>query len=170
MFFNSNDKDKFVVGATYWTYYMDRSNKYNKLRDWTGVFQVKVISNEYKTHTTIGYNKKELTYFTGHTNFEVLYSVKPIKSNVQNNYLSGYGNATCDFYDTKEECIQAHDKQIIDWATNLNTDDRNVMCRKLYTKIKPPVKQIETDSINWYNNLSKQEQNYVYWIKKYYEF
>ncbi len=26
MFFNSNDKDKFVVGVTYWTYYMDLSN------------------------------------------------------------------------------------------------------------------------------------------------
>ncbi len=41
--FNSNDKDKFVVCATYWTYYMDLSNKSNKLRDWTGVFHVKVI-------------------------------------------------------------------------------------------------------------------------------
>lgn len=43
------------------------------------------------------------------------------------------------------------------------------MYKKLYNKVLPKKSKIEIDAVNWYNSLSKNEQEYVKWIKNFYE-
>ena len=158
---NSYETEKFEIEQEYWTYYMDVSNKGNKLKDYTGIMKVKLLSKTISEYSPLGHKK-----------FEIIKKTKPLGDTIANNihnYFEGYGSASCNFFDDYDECVDAHDKQIIDLGKHLNTDDREVMYDKLIITPVPEKSKIEINSINWYNSLSKLEQSYVKWIKDYYE-
>ena len=99
--FNSYEKEKFVVGAEYYTYYMDETSKRDGIRNYTGIMKVKVISNDKTKYSPDGY-----------TVFKILES-KKLSSTIEHNvctYMNGYGTASTNFYHDKESCIEAHDK------------------------------------------------------------
>lgn len=160
MSFNSYEKDKFVVGKEYYTYYFDITNRGNAIKDYTGIMKVKVISNDPTKISPKGYTK-----------FDILES-KKLGSTIAHNihyYMNGYGLANTDFYEDKDECIKAHDKRIITFAEGLSTTDREKMLKKLINEQKPNVSKKEEDSKQWYKELSKTEKEYVKWIKEYWD-
>jgi len=160
--FNSNDKDKFVIGEEYYTFFMDLTNKRNRLRDYTGIMKVKVTSNEYKL-----IKEDCCEYYMGDTDFDIIESKKfgrTLSHNIYN-YLNGYGTSTCDFFENYDDCVEAHDNQIKEFASNQIVSDREDMFRKLIKKNIPKKPKIEVESMNWYNGLSKKEKSYVSWLQ-----
>lgn len=158
---NSYETEKFEEGKEYWTYFMEMSNRGNRLRNYTGIMKVRLEKKEVSSYKLSGYYKT----------FKILQS-KPLGSTIAHNiyaYMEGYGTASCDFFETEDECNEAHDKKLISLSKNLNTADREVILKKLVATKRPAKSKIETESIDWYNNLSKTEQKYVKWIKDYYE-
>lgn len=157
---NSYEKEKFEVGKEYFTYYWERTNRGNRIKDYTGVMKVKLLSNDKSEYSPNGYLR-----------FEILES-KPLGNTIAHNiltYMNGYGCASCDFYDNEAECTLAHDKSIIDFSKGQNTKDRDTLLKKLIFKHEPNVPKIESDSIEWYNSLTKRQKEFVSWIKHYYE-
>ena len=157
---NSNETEKFEVGKEYWTFYMSLSKKRNRLQDYTGVMRVK-LENKIPSRVTP----------SGYKIFTILESKtlgKTIACKIHN-YLQGYGIATCNFFESKEECIKAHDERLIGLSRNLNTDDRRSFLSKLIKTALPTKSKIENDSIEWYEKLNETEQSYVKWLKHYYE-
>ena len=158
-YIHSYEKEKFVMGKKYWTFFMELSNNREQIRNHTGVFAAvptkeSWYSEQYKSfHWTIS---------------EIKVLSKSQIGNLQA-YLNGYGIANCDFFDTKEAAMEAHDNRIKEYARGLDTRRRANMYNKMYTKIEPPKSKIETDSMEWLNSLSKKEIEYVKWIKTYFE-
>jgi hypothetical protein len=159
--FNSYDKDKFVVGKEYYTYYMDVTNRGNGIKDYTGIMKVKVLSNDPTDTSPDGY-----------TIFEILESKKlgDKMSHSIHYYMNGYGMASTNFYETKDECIEAHDAEVKEIAKGQTTNDRERILKKLINKgSKPKAGKKETDAISWYNTLSHKEKKHVKWIKEFWD-
>jgi hypothetical protein len=161
-YINSYDKEKFVMGKIYWTFYMDLSyKKGDQIRNYTGVFAAVPT--------------KESWYSEQYKSFKwILSELKAVLSQNQvgnlQAYLNGYGIASCDFFDTKEEAMKVHDERIKEYARGQDTRKRATMYRKLYDKKDtPPKSKIETESMEWLKTLSKKEIEYVSWIKYYFE-
>ena len=157
---NSYETEKFEVGKEYYTYYVDLSNNGTKLRDYTGIMKVKLISKD-----PTKYRPK------GHKRFEIIES-KPLGSTIANNihnYFQGDGRYTS-FFESKDDCIKHHDEKLIEFSSyGQNTKDRDTILKKLINSKTPDKPKIELDSIAWYESLTKKEQSYVSWIKHYYE-
>lgn len=154
---NSYETKKFVVGKEYWTYYVDLTNAGNRLKDYTGLMRVRLDAIDKSSYDKDGYKR-----------FTILESKKlgrTIAHNVHG-YFHGYGIASCDFYDTKEECIVGHDKHIVQLSKGQTVNDRNAILEKLIKKVEVSKPKIETESIAWYKGLSKKEKSYVEWIKE----
>lgn len=154
---SSYQKEKLEVGKTYWTFYFGLSNKGNKLQNYTGLFQAKILSLV---------NRQYGDYFEweiigGHFSGTMSHNVRL--------YLNGYGTAYCHFSEDMDECIKFHDNLIRQYGKDLNTKDRDVMYKKLITKQLPPKSNIEIDSVAWIKSLSAQEKKYLRWIKEFYE-
>jgi hypothetical protein len=152
----SYDTNKIEIGKTYWSYYMSTSSKCNKIRDYCPPFQVVPI--RLKIHQYGSTFDWEIIggKFSG-----------SMKHNI-NVYLNGYGTAFCEFYDTELECITGHNKRILEWSKYLNTEDRDMMYKKLINHT-PSKSEIEINSIKWIKSLSPKEMEYLKWIKRYYE-
>jgi hypothetical protein len=151
----------FVVDKEYFTFFMRSTKKENSLRDYTGIMKVKVLSKS---------PSKYYPYW--HFKFEILESKplgKTIAYNIHNYMNGGSGCASCDFFDSYDECVIAHDDEIKSLAKGLNTYYRDLMFKKLINKDRPKPSKLEVDSIMWYNSLPKKEQKFVQWIKEYYE-
>lgn len=156
--FNSYDKEKFIIGKTYWTFYTFPSNNYNNFSQYVKVFETKVLKETTFSKPT---NKK----------FEFDLSKIKLSSTMQNNlpmYLNGYGMASCNFYETEEDAKLAHDLHIIDFCKGLNGSDTERLKNKMYNVSLFPVSKKETEAINWYNALTKKEKNYIIWLKNNY--
>ena len=87
--FNSYKKENFVVGKEYYTYYMDVTNKGNKLQDCTGIMRVVVTSNDISERTGSRWTK-----------FDILECGKMSKRITKNihTYMNGYGSAYTKFF------------------------------------------------------------------------
>lgn len=159
--FNSYDKDKFVVGREYYTYYVDVTNRGNTLKNYTGILKVRVTSNDPTPSSPDGY-----------TEFEILESGK-LGSTIAHNihtYMNGYGFACTKFFENKEDCVEEHDKEINKIAKGQTTSDRERILKKLINKISTPKKSgLEVESIEWYNSLSVEQKRFVMWIKNYWD-
>jgi hypothetical protein len=157
---NSYETGNFEVGKEYHTYYVDLSNNGTKLRDYTGIMKVKLISKDPSQYSPKGYK-----------HFKILES-KPLGSTIAHNihnYFEGYGSASCYFFESKDDCIKHHDEKLIELSKGQNTKDRDNILKKLINSKTPDKPKIELDSIAWYESLTKKEQSYVSWIKHYYE-
>lgn len=152
----SYDKEKFEIGKIYYTYYFQLNNKGDAIRYYTGIMKVKCKQNDY--------DKSNI-------DFDILES-KELSNTLSHNigaYLRGYGSAYCNFFNSYEDCIVHHDKELIYYSKNLKTQKRDLMLKKLITSIEPKKKKIEIESLQWMSSLSKKEIKYLKWIKDYYE-
>jgi len=152
---SSYEKDKLEVGKTYWTYFFRLSNKGNKITNYTGLFQAKILK------------LVKAQYGGDYFEWEVIGGKFNDSMNIHL-YLNGYGLSYCNFSEDKDECIAHHDNRIQEDARHLNTHDRDAMFKKLIKQL-PAKDKIEVDSISWINSLSAQEKNYLRWIKEFYE-
>ena len=82
---DSYEKEKFEIGKTYYTYFMETTNKGNSIRNWTGIFEAKL--ENIKEYSGLKYT--EFSIKGG--KFSDL-----MKRNI-NAYLDGYGSAFCYF-------------------------------------------------------------------------
>jgi len=73
-------------------------------------------------------------------------------------YLEGYDR--CEFYDSIEAAKIGHDIDIMEYADQMSTNDRERMYAKLYdtTLVKRDLRQ---DAKEWYKTLLKTEESYV---------
>lgn len=157
---DSYEKEKFVMGKKYWTYYMETTNKRDQLRMLTGVFSAVPSKGIFYDERTKSFDWKIDDRDRVWKGAIMEYSIVI--------YMNGYGSARCSFFETKEEAIEAHDKQIADFAKNLSTEKRSIMYKKMYNKNSaPPRKPIEVEAISWLKTLEKKEKDYVLWIKEY---
>lgn len=150
---NHQQDHLFEVGKEYWTYYVETTKRGNRLANYTGVMHVKL----------------ETRYESGYKVFKLIKGDR-LKDGIPHNvslYMDGYGLGYCDFYDTEEECKEAHDAKLIKLANGLATNEQATIYKKLYGP-KPNKPVIEVDSIAWYNSLTDDQKKYVYWLKHYY--
>jgi len=148
----------FELNKPYWSYYVELTNACNKLKYYCGVFQVIPTTKTKSTYTNADYYYYKWQV-DGKPNFPY-----PMNHNIDNRLNEGYN-----IFETREEAVKAHDKQILEWSKHQNTKDRATMIKKLINTSAPEPKKIEVDSIAWFKNLPAQEQKYVKWIKDYYE-
>ena len=88
----------------------------------------------------------------------------PMNHNIGNRLNNGNS-----LFETQEEAIIAHDNKIREWSRHQNTKDRKNFIKKLINADAPELKQIEIDSIVWYNSLTEEQKKFCKWIKDYYE-
>ncbi len=159
---NSFEKEKFVVGKEYYTYYVDVNNKGNALKDYTGILKVKVISNEKSDYDGRRY-----------TRFEILERSKKLSPTIESNihfYMNGYGISSTNFFENVEDCILEHDKELKEIAKGQTTSNKERILDKLINKEDVPEKdKIEVESVAWFNSLSDSEKKMVRWLKHYYD-
>lgn len=137
------------VGKSYYSYYFKTTNKGDKIVNYAGVFKVKMlgISNHFRNDWEISECEKIGRSLMHNLNYNIYY-----------------------IFDTKEECIKAHDEAIIKFSKYQTTKDAEIILKKLINKnIAPKKEKIETDSIVWYESLTKKEQKMVSWLKHYYD-
>ena len=163
----SNDKEKFNLGEEYWCFFMDVTNKGNKLRHLNGVSLYKCTE---ATKTWRDFNDDgspiydgRTGYWTGHNEFEHI-SGKEIYHAYA--YMNGYGSAICYFYNTEKDAKKGHDEQIKEYAKGLTVSEKNAMYDKMFG-VKPNASKAEIKSMKFYDNLSKDEKGYVRWLKEY---
>lgn len=136
------------VGKSYYTYYFDTTNKRNKIVDYAGVFKVKLL---------------EISKYG-----DCKWEISECKKLGKNLSYSIHYNKIYYIFNTKEECIKAHDEAIIKFSKDQTTKDTVLILNKLIDKNSIPKKlKIEIDSIEWYKSLSKKEQEMVVWLKHY---
>jgi uncharacterized membrane protein YheB (UPF0754 family) len=159
--FDSYQKNKFVVGKEYYTYFFETTQKQDSIRYYTGIMKVKVT-----------FNGKREGWYIPHTEFEILESDKPL-DNMEDRihtYMDGYGSAFTYFFEDKEECVNHHDKILAEIAKNLSTSKKEKILKKLINNNSYPQKRkIEIESVDWYNSLTKKQKLYVEWLKYYYD-
>lgn len=154
----SYEKENFVVGNEYYTYFFDISKNGKSLIEYTGIMKVKLISNI-----------KDIYNPNGNLKFEILDS-KPLSETLQYNidlYLDGYGCSFCHFFDTYVDCVNHHDKTIIDYGKNTDKYSREKMYKKLLNT-KPEKTTLENESIQWYYGLTSKQKKYVSWLSENY--
>jgi len=158
-YINSYEKNKFQMGKKYWTFFVETTNKGDQLRNHTGVFAAIPTKDAW-------YNEEYQSFRWWISEIKVI--SKTLTGNLQA-YLNGYGCASCDFYETKEEAMIGHDKRIKEYARGLDTRKRANMYKKMYTKTEPTKSKLEIESMEWLKTLSKKEIEYVAWVKHYFE-
>lgn len=156
-----------VLGKWYWTYFYFPTNKGNKFKDYLGVFRARPvkITSDKKRDDLNGKPKRFVKY-----EWEVADMKFPKVSaagSVQL-YLNGYGLASCDYWESEEDCIEAHNKDLKEFARGLNTTDRESILSRLINEI-PKMSKIEAASREWIKTLDKTQRKYLRWVKEYYE-
>lgn len=154
---NSYDKDKFVIGKTYWTFYTFASKNYKGFSEYVKVFETNVIGEK-------SYSKPN------NKSFEFDLSKIKLSQTMTNNlplYMNGYGLSYCNFYETEEDAKLAHDLHIIEFCkeNRLNGEQKERLYYRMYDKSLIPVTKIEKESIEWYKSLDKKQQIYILWLK-----
>lgn len=148
------------VGSEYYTYNIDITSKGNRLRDYTGIMKVKCISKEKINYHPYIYCR-----------FEILES-NPLSPTLAHNihiYMPRFPEGM--FFTDKEACIKEHDRELIRLAKNQTTSDRERILSKVVNKNSLPDKDVlEVKALKWYNNLTKEEKEFVKWIKYKYDF
>ncbi len=149
-------RKKLRVGDICYTFYFEPSKNGSKMLYYTGILTVKVKKI---TNTEWG------AYF----DFELIDSTKSLGTTIRHNIhnrLQDDGWYGTTLFDTKEDAELEHDIKILEFANNQSSDNRESTLKKLINqKLNPGKSRIEIESMNWFNNLTKQEQNYVHWIK-----
>jgi hypothetical protein len=150
-------KNPFVTeGVTYWSFYMEITNRGNALKNYTGLFQVTPRNQDPVTKYVHNWDISDATFS------------KTMEHNIHL-YLNGYGIAYCYLSEDKNEIIQQHDKMLKEWAEDQNTKDRAKILNKLIASPEPEKSKLEVEAVTWLKGLSKKELTYVKWIKNYYE-
>jgi hypothetical protein len=156
---DSYHKDKFVMGKKYWTYYMETTNKGDQLRMLTGVFSAVPSKG-------VSYNEMTQYFEWQIADVDRVWG-ESIGHNIKT-YMNGYGIARCTFFETREEAIEAHDKQIAEYARRLDTRKRENMYKKMYNRSSAPAKpKEEVEAVEWLKSLEAKERKHVLWIKEY---
>ncbi len=159
----SDDKDKFKVGEEYWCFFMETTNKGNKLAHLNGVSLYKCTKATKEKRTTTDWKGKKIIYWTGNTEFKHI-SGKPIYHAYA--YMNGYGSAICHFFHTEQDAKDGHDELIKYYAKGLTVSEQNAMYSKLFGP-KPGASKQEIEAMAFYNNLSTTDRKHVKWLKTY---
>jgi hypothetical protein len=154
--FHAKDRNEFIVGAEYWTFYMETTNKGNALRNVVKPFKTKLIERTSSPYEVCG-------FYLRFSVPEDLKVSKTMRHNLQV-YMNGYGLAQCSFYLTEEEAIIAFDKRIDELAKYQKMSDRDTMLAKKYTKTAPEISSIEKSAKAWKNKLTSKQKSYLQWF------
>lgn len=156
--FGKAERDKFVVGAEYWTFYMETTNKGNALRNVVRVFKTQLLERTPSQYEQCGYY---LVFGVpaGLKVSDVMRHRLPI-------YMNGYGCASCDFYTTEAEAIKAFDERVECFARYQKASDRDRMRKVKYDQTAPPMGGMELRAKAWRDGLSPREQSYLNWFLK----
>ena len=150
------ERNKFVVGEEYWTFYMDTTNKGNALRNVVSVFKTKLVEKRPSQYETCGF----------YLCFELPSTLK-LSNTMRHSlpiYMNGYGLAQCQYFTTEEEAIIAFDERIDFLAKYQTAADRDVMLTKKYHKSPSKISGIEKSALAWKNKLSEKEKTYLDWF------
>jgi len=160
----SNDKEKFKLGEEYWCFFMDTTNKGNKLRHLNGVslYKCTKATKRWVEFDTTTYDGR-LGYWNGSTEFEhisgeEIYHAHP--------YMDGYGSAICHFFHTEQDAKDGHDERIKNYAKGLTVSEQNAMYSKMFGS-KPNASKKEINAMAFYKNLSDTDKGHVRWLKEY---
>ena len=151
---NEESKANLIVGQEYWTYYMETTNKGNRLFNVVKVFKTKLLNREKSQYTG--------TYLTFSVPNDLKIS-RTMKHNLQA-YMNGYGSASCDYFLTEQEAQQGFDNKIKDFAQYCNVTDRDAMYKKMYTQTVPKQNKEEIEAKKWHKNLTKKELQHLNWF------
>lgn len=117
----AEERNKFVEGEEYWTFYMETTNKGNALKNVVKVFKTKLIKRDPSRYEPCGF----------YLNFLVPQDLK-ISNTMRYKmhiYMNGYGLAQCQFFTTEEEAIKAFDNTIDLLFQFKKASDRDAMLK-----------------------------------------
>ena len=160
----SDDKDKFKKGEEYWCFYLDTTNKGNKLRHRNGVSLYKCTK---ATKKWVEFNEPawdgRTGFWDGDTEFEL---ISGDRIHYDYAYMNGYGTAGCYFFNTEQEAKDGHDELVKYFAEGLNVTDQQAMYKKLFGPA-PGISKEEAEAMDFYNKLPKKQKDHVKWLKYY---
>jgi hypothetical protein len=159
-------QDDFKDGDWYWGYYLDTTNKGNKITSYTGVFKARVLGrspDDRYEGKLFDHLKWEVVGGT----FKNQNMLDILTGEVSNHFIG----STSYLFLTEAECVEHHDerlKSIVSYQYELTTKERAAIFKRLISAPSPDKSDLEINAVNWYNGLSDEEQTYVKWIKKHY--
>lgn len=68
-------------------------------------------------------------------------------------------------FETEQEAIEAYDELLLSFAENAETERREKIYKNLIQTPIPNLKSEEARAIRWYKNLSKEEKEFVHFLK-----
>ena len=151
------ERDDLVEGQVVWCYYFDTTNKGNKVREYTGIWELTVT--EVKSR---GYN-----FVCNYVRFTTRLGKWPYPIN--HNISNRVNNDSVEMFTTKEEAEAAHDKALKSLSKGQNTNDRANILSKLIVPAAPKKSARELKATKWFLDLSAENKKNVEWIKDYYE-
>jgi hypothetical protein len=150
-------RDELIEGQVVWCFYFDVTNKGNKVREYTGIWELTVTEVKSRGYDYV-YNNVRFTKRLGKWPY-------PINHNIDNRVDAD----SVDMYTTKEEAEAGHDKALKDLSKGQNTTDRAAILSKLIVPAAPKKSAREIKATKWFLNLTADEKKNVEWIKDYYE-
>ena len=144
--------------GTYYSLYMDLTNKGDNLKSYAPVFKVEV-----KETRKDGY-ENEVWMFP-----DVVEIVKEDRKNItpallkllENNRLIVNHAKTCEYFAIREDAEKYHDSLLNNYIPEFRIDLKDYYKEKYYNK---PVSKLESNSLKFYEGLTKKEKTYIKWL------
>jgi hypothetical protein len=153
----NKDRNQIQVGETYYTYYTEMSMTM-KFRVHTGLIKIRCKSKDLEEFKETG-DVLDICL-----DFEIL----DIKENKIHHYKLGGYILESNYYNSWDEAAEAHDREIIAYAEGHETRTKEKLYKKLILLDAPKKSDFEIEAIEWYEELTEREKEYVKWIKMYY--
>ena len=150
-------KDDLVVGQIVWCFYFDVTNKGNKVREYSGIWEL----------TTTEVKSRGYHFVCNDVSFTIRLGKWP--DTINHNISNRVNSDSVDMYTTKEEAEAAHDKALKVLSKGQNAADRTAILKKLIVPAAPKKSSREIKATKWFLELSADNKKNVKWIKKYYE-
>lgn len=147
--------------GTYYSFYIKDTNKGDNIRYYAPVFEVEVKKVRKKTY------EDKTWYFADEVEISKRDKKKITKAllkKLEENYLVNAHAMSADYFSTREDAEKYHDYILKEWYwDNLSKNNKERYKDHFYTKLKS---KIETDSLKFYDGLTKKQKSYVAWLSE----
>lgn len=148
------------VGKHFYAYCFELSKRRGSLQKYSGIVEVELTKCYFKK-CDFGRGEHNIFYLPQHkfkvVGKELAYTTEDWLMYTLDNHAK--------LYETKEECIEEHDKDIIDVANNRvpKKEDRLKILKKVINKdmLTSP---LEIESLKWYEELDEKTKEMVDWL------
>jgi len=143
----------------YYSFYIEFTNKYDNIRRYAPVFEVEVLETR-KPYEEKDWVFAKVAKITPNNRPKI---TKALFEKLEKNRLVQNHDRSCEYFSTREDAEKYHDFTLKENWSELRPGIKEQYMEKFYKK---PVSKKETESLKFYDNLTKKQKGYVAWLSE----